>query len=126
MRRSLIGKNVRHHAAFGQFRNNVRAIAHQPDRNIFLLADGIFQNPQRLVQRGYKKIAIASFKPLLDALGIDVNPQKRRARHGSRQRLRPTHAAHAAGDDQLPAKVAAKMFVARRIEGFISPLNNPL
>ena len=126
VRRSLIGKNVRHHAAFGQLRNNIRAIAHQPDRNIFLLADGIFQNAQRLVQSSNQKVAVPSLEPLLDALRININPQKRRARHGSRQRLRSAHPAHAARNDQLARKVSTKMLVARRVESLISALNNPL
>ena len=126
VRRSLIGENVGHHAAFGKLGNDVRAIADQPDRNVFFFADGIFQNAQRLVERGDEKIAVAGLEALLDALGIDVNPKKRRAGHGSRQRLRASHSAHAAGDDQLAAQISAKMFVARRIEGLVGALNDPL
>ena len=126
MRGSLIGENIRHHTAFGKFGNNVCAVADEADRNIFFFADGIFQNSQRFVKRGHKKIAVACLEPLLDALGIDINPQERRAGHRRRQWLRAAHPAHAAGDDQLAAQISAKMFVGGGVESFICALHNSL
>ncbi len=126
MRRSLVGKNVRHHAARGQLWNHVRAISHQPDRHILFLAHRILQNAQRFIERRDHEVAIACLQPLLDALRIDINPQKRRARHGRSQRLSAAHPAHAARNDQLSRKVAAEMFLARRRESFKRSLHNSL
>ena len=126
MRGSLVGQNVGDDAALGQFRNHVRAISHQPDGNIFFLAHGIFQNAQRFVERRDHEVEIAGLQPLLDALGIDINSQKRRAGHGRGHGLRSAHSAHSAADNQLAGEIAAEMFLARRGERLERSLHNAL
>ena len=96
VRGSLIGENVGNDAALGQLRNDVGAVADQPDRNVFFLAHGVLQDAQRFVERVDHEVAVAGLQALLDALGIDVDAEESRASHGRRQRLRSTHAAHAA------------------------------
>ena len=126
VRRSLIGENVRDHAAIGEFRNDVGAIADQSDGDIFFFADGILQNAQRLIERGDHEIAVAGLQALLDALGIDVNSQKSRAGHGCGQRLSSAHSAHAAADDQLAGEIAAEMFFACGGKSFEGALHDAL
>src|ERR1035441_6013526 len=126
MRRSLIGKNIRHNPALSEFGDDIGAIADESDGNIFFFAHRILQNAQRLVERRHQEIAIASLQALLDALGIDINAKERSASHGCRERLRSSHSAHSSGDDQFAAQIATKMFVARGVEGFVSALHDAL
>ena len=72
------------------------------------------------------KVAVAGFEPLLNALGIDVDAEKRRARHGCRERLRATHAAHSAGNDQFARQISAKMFVSGRVKCLKGALHDSL
>ncbi len=106
--RSLIGQNIGDDAARSEFRNDVGAIAHQADGDIFFLAHSIFQDAQGFVERGDHEVAVAGLEALLDAFGIDINPEKRGAGHGCGQRLRAAHAAHAAADDQLAGEIAVE------------------
>ena len=99
VRRSLVGEDVRHHAAFRQLGNDVGTVANQPDRNVFPFANRVFQDAECFLERGDHEVAIAGLQSLLDALWIDVNPEKRRAIHGGCQWLGSAHAAHAAADD---------------------------
>ena len=126
VRRSLVGKNVRQHAALGQLRNHVGAVSHQPDGDGFFLAHGILHDAQRFIQRVDHEVAIAGLQALLDALGIDLDSQEARAGHRGRQRLSAAHAAHAAADDQLACQVAAKMFFRRRGKGLKRSLDDSL
>ena len=123
---SLVGQNVGHDAAFGEFGNNVSAIADQSDRNVFFLANGILQDAQRFIERGDHEVAVAGLQPLLDALRIDVNAEECRAGHGCGERLRSAHAAHAAGDDELACEVAAEMFFPGGGESFKRSLHDSL
>jgi hypothetical protein len=97
-----------------KFRNHVRAVSDQPDRNIFFFTNRVLQNAQGFVESGDHEVAIAGLQALLDALRIDVNAQKSRAGHGCGEGLSSTHAAHAAADDQLAGEVAAKMLFSSR------------
>ena len=126
VRRSLVGQDIRYHTAFGQSRNDVRAISHQPDRNIFLFADGVFQNAQRFVERRHHEVAVPGFQPLLNALGIDIYSQKCRARHGCGEWLGSTHSAHATADDQLAREISPKVLLSCRRESLESSLHDPL
>ena len=126
VRAGLIRQHIRHHAALRQFRNHVRAIAYQPDGSRFALAHRVFQNAQRFVERSHQHVAVTGLQPLLDALRINVNSQERRAIHRGRQRLRSTHAAHAAADHKLALQVAAKMFFCRRRKRLVRSLQNSL
>src|ERR1035437_859109 len=69
---------------------------------------------------------MAGAQALLDALGIDLDAEVARARHGRGQRLRAAHAAHAAGDDQLAFEIATQMLLARRGERLERTLNDSL
>ena len=126
MRRGLVGQNVGDDPALCEFWNNVGAISHQADRDILLLAHCVLQDAQRLVERGDHEIAVARLQSLLDALGININPEKSRACHGRRQWLSAAHSAHAAADDQLACEIAAKMLLARRRKGLKRPLHDSL
>ena len=126
MRRSLIGQNVGDDATLGEFRNHVRAIPDEPDGNIFFLADGVLQDAQRFVESGDHEVAVAGLQTLLDALGIDVDAEKSRARHGRCERLGSAHSAHATADDQFAGEVAAEMLFARSRKCLERALHNSL
>jgi hypothetical protein len=113
VRGCLVGQNVRNDAALSQFRNHVRAIPDEPDGNIFLFANRILQDAQRFIERGDHEIAVAGLEALLDALGIDVDAEKRRASHRCSKWLSSAHAAHAATHNQLAGQVAAEMLLSR-------------
>ncbi len=106
---SLVGEDVGDYAALGEFRNNVGAIAHQTDGYVFFLADGVLQDAQGFIERGDHEVAVAGLEALLDAFGIDVDAEKRRAGHGGGEWLGATHAAHAAADDEFSGEVAVEI-----------------
>ena len=108
MRAGLVGEQVGDHAAARQFRNHVRAISDQADGSGFAFAHGIFQNAQRFIEIVDHHVAVAGLHAALDALGIHVDAEKRRAIQRRGQRLRATHAAHAAADDQFSGEIAAE------------------
>ena len=126
MRRGLVGQNVGDDPALCEFWNNVCAISDEADRNVLFFTDSILQNTQRLIERGDHEVAVARLQAPLDALGININPEKSRACHGRRQWLSAAHSAHAAADDQLACEIAAKMLLARRRKGLKRPLHNSL
>src|SRR5207245_11404256 len=123
---SRIVKHVRHYAALSECRDNVGAIAYQPDGNIFFLADCVLHNAQGFVESRDQKIAVAGLQAFLYALDVNVNAQKYPTGHGRCQWLGAAHAAHAAGNDQLAVQIAAKMFFARSRKGFKRPLYDSL
>ena len=106
--------------------NDIGAIADEPHRNILLLANGVLQDAQRLVESGYHEVAVSGLQPLLDALGIHVNAEKCRPGHCGGQRLSSTHSAHATADDQLAREISAKMLLACGGEGLESSLHDAL
>ena len=61
--------------------------------------------PQRVVEIVGHHVAVAGLDAPADAARIDVDAEKCGPVHGRGQRLRPAHAAEAAGDDQ-PARRA--------------------
>ena len=126
VRAGLVGEQIGHHAAPRELGNHVRAVADQPDRRRFALAHRVFQDAQRLVEIVDHHVAVAGFDAPLDALGIDVDSEKRRAVQRRRQRLRAAHAAHAAAHDQFSGEIAAKMFSSGRGKRFVGALQNSL
>jgi hypothetical protein len=97
----LIGDYVDLHAAAHDFRKDVGTVADETDGDGFLLAHRVLQDAQGFVEGVDHEIAVSSLEPFLDALCINVNPQKCGAGHGGGEWLRSTHPAHAAADDQL-------------------------
>ena len=123
---SLVGEDVGDDAALGEFRNDVGAIADESDRNVFFLAHRVLQDAQSFVERGDHEVAVAGLEPLLDALGIDVDAEKRRAGHGGGQRLGAAHASHAAADDQFAGEVAVETLFRSSGESFEGSLHDAL
>ena len=79
VRAGLVGQQIGDDAAAREFRNHVGAIADQADGRGFALADGILQDAQRLVEIVDHHVAVAGLHAPLDAFGIDVDAEKRRA-----------------------------------------------
>src|SRR5271166_1189430 len=126
VRGSLVGENVGHDAAVGQLGDDVTAVADEADGDVFLLADGVLQDAQRLVERVDHEVAVAGAQALLDALGVDLDAEVTGAGHGGGKGLRSAHAAHAAGDDEFAGEVSAEMFFPGSGEGFVGALNDAL
>ena len=122
----LVGQKIRNDAALGKFWDQIGAVADQSDGGCFAFADGIFENAQSFVEAGDHDVAVAALHAALDALRIDINAEKRRAVHRCGERLRPAHAAHAAGYDEFASQVAAKMFSSCCRKRFVSALQNSL
>ena len=101
VRGSLVGQDIRHDAALRELRNHVGAIADQPNRHGFFLANSVLQDAQRFIKRVDHEVAVASPQALLDALRINLHAEEAGAGHGRGEWLRSAHAAHAAAHNQL-------------------------
>ena len=99
VRAGLIGEQVGHDAAARELGNYVRAISSEPHGSGFALAHGIFQNAEGFVEVVDHHVAVARFHAALDAFGVHIDSQERRAVQGCGQRLRATHPPHATGHD---------------------------
>ena len=126
VRGGLVGEDVGHDAALGKLGDDVAAVADQPDGDVLLLANGVLQDAQRLVERVDHEVAVAGAQALLDALGIDLDAEVARAGHGGGQGLGSAHATHTAGDDQLACEIAAEVLFAGSREGLVGSLNDAL
>ena len=126
MRAGLVGKQIGDNAAAREFRDDVRAIAHQSHRHGMLLAHRILENADRFIQRIDADVAVACADAALDALRVNFDAEEGGAVQRGGQRLRSTHAAHAARHHQFAGQVAAEVLLRGGGEGFIGALENAL
>ena len=112
VRARLICQYVGNHAAFDDFRQDVGAVPDETDRNRLPIFARCVDQLERLVKRPRDLIAITAFQSLLDARWIDIHSEKDGAVHGGGERLRATHSAQAAGQNEFSFKRPAEMFAA--------------
>ena len=113
MRAGLIGQNVGNDSAFHYFRQNVRAVADQSNRNRLVIFARDVDQLKRFIERPRDFVAIATLQSLFDPRRIDIDAEKKRAIHGRGERLRAAHSTKSAGHDQFSFERSAEMFAAR-------------
>src|SRR5882757_2546495 len=122
----LVGDDLWNHIATEQFGQNVGGIRYQADGESTSLSAGFGQYLKSLIDAGRDAVAIAAIDSFLNAFRIHVDAEKAGTRHGRSQRLRATHTAHAAGDNQLPFQAPAKMLAACFGKGLVGALHYAL
>ena len=113
VRRGLIGDDVGPDAAPHEFGEDLGGVAEQADRDRLPFPAGALDDRERLVEARRLRVEIAGAQPRLDAARLAFDREQGRAGHGRRERLRPAHAAEAAGQDPSTREVAAVMPPAR-------------
>ena len=127
VRAGLIGQNIGNDAASHHFRQDIRAIADQPDRKRCRSLRACSISSQRFIERCARscrnsRSAIAS-RSARDRLR---SPRKTRAVHRRGERLRAAHAAQPAGDNKFSLERSAEMSFGRGGESFESSLHDSL
>src|SRR5690606_30875399 len=87
---------------------------------------GALHPRERLIEVVRDAIAVALLDATLDARRIYLHAQHGPLVHGRGERLRATHAAHAAGQHPAPPERAAEMLARDRTERFVGPLQDAL
>ena len=126
VRRRLVGDDVGRDAAAHELGHDVGDVADEPDRERGALRLRIEHQLQRLVEVRLQPVAVPLLHPAADALGIHVDTEEGGAVHGRGERLRATHAAESAGDDQPPGERAAEVLPRALGEGLVGALQDPL
>ncbi len=122
----LVGDNIYLNAAANDFRQHIGAVPDESDRKRSAIAARGLAKPERLVQILSKCVAIARFDPPQDPAAIDVDGEDHSVIQSDGERLSPTHAAHATGDNELVLQSAAEVPLGKRGEGLKRALQNSL
>ena len=93
MRRGLVSDHVRPDAAFDEFRQDIRRIAEQPDRNRLATTGVIFHQRQRFVEIPGLPVEVARAQAEIDARLLAFDIERHHAGHRGCQRLCAAHAA---------------------------------
>ena len=107
-------------------RQDIRAIADQPNRNRFSFFPRLVDQLQRFIERLRDLVAIAALQSLLDPRRIDFDAEKNRTVHRRGERLRATHAAESAGDNKFSFERSAEMLAAGCRKRFECSLHDSL
>ncbi|MNS66587.1 hypothetical protein D3C72_998070 [compost metagenome] len=130
MRRSLVGDDVRAHAAglgaARQLRHDLCRVAEQAHRDGLLLRGGVGDHGQRLVQRGGLLVHIARAQAEVDARLLALDGQHAGPGQHASQRLRAAHATQPGRQDPLAGEVATEVLVAGLDEGLEGALHDAL
>src|SRR5262249_38813371 len=81
---------------------------------------------ERFIKRPRDLIAVTAFQALLYPRGIDFNPEKNRTVHRRGERLRATHAAEAAGQNEFSVERPTEVFSPGSGKSFKRTLDNSL
>ncbi|MNC07675.1 hypothetical protein D3C75_552310 [compost metagenome] len=89
----LVGDQIRAHAARHQFRDDIRRVTAQGNRDRFAFRGVFLNSGQRVVQAVGLLIHVAGAQTEIDSALLAFNVQGAGAREGGRQRLRAAHPA---------------------------------
>ena len=93
----LVGDHIRAYAAFHQFRNDIRGVAAQRDRDGAAFGGVFFDARQGVIQRSGLFIHVAGTQTEIDAALLAFNVQRAGACQRRSQRLCAAHAAQTGG-----------------------------
>ena len=126
MRAGLVGDDVGPHAAADQFGKHVRRVADEADRLRLAGRGPAVDHRQRLVEVGRLGVEVAGADAEIDPGLVAFHREAAGAGEHRRQRLRPAHAAEAAGQDPAALEVAAVVLAAGLGEGLVGALHDAL
>ena len=126
VRGGLIGDQVGLDPARDQLGQDLGGVAEQADRNRFALGGRLLDRLQRIIEIVGFLIEVAGLHAALDPGRPAFDGQHGGAGHGRGQRLRPAHAAQAAGQHPLAAEVPAVVPAPGLDEGLVGALDDPL
>ena len=124
--RRLVGDDVGRDAALEQRVHHVGDVGDEADRDRLAPVLCAEHQRERLVEIVRAVLQVALAQAPVDALGIDLDDERRRAREHAGQRLGAAHAAEARSQHEAPGERAAEVLAPGRHERLVGALQDAL
>ena len=124
--RRLVGDDVGRDAALEQGVHDIGDVRNEADRDRLAAPLRAEYARERIFEVVAAVLQVALAQAAVDALGVDLDDERRGAREHAGERLGAAHAAEPGGQDQAPGERAAEVLAARGHERLVGALEDPL